>query len=171
MKTRLFFLTLLVSMQTGAAQPSKETTDAISGLLFMEGVWKGTGWIKMGEKKQQFRETETVIRKLSGAAVQLEAYGTAVEDSNNIINDALGIASYNQSTNKYSLRIFQSDGSFTEADARIIQPSKFEWSIKYPGGYFKYIIEVIGKKWVEKGYKSADGTNWSQVFGMELTKQ
>lgn len=170
-KTTLLFVALSVAMQASYSQPTKETTEAIGNLLFMEGVWKGIGWTMVGDKKQQFSETETVTKKLNGRAIQFEAFGTAVDDSNNIINNALGILSYNETGNKYILRVVNFDGSYAEADASITQPSTFEWRMKYAGVYLKYIIEVRNKKWIEKGYNSTDGTNWNLFFEMELSKQ
>ena len=103
--------------------------------------------------------------------IQIEAFGTAVDDSNNIINNALGILSYNEPGKKYVLRVLNFDGSYAEASASITQSSTFEWRMTYQGVYLKYIIKVRNKKWMETGYKSTDGTTWNQFFEMELSKQ
>jgi hypothetical protein len=171
MKTLLLFLTYMISVQMAFTQVDKEVSRALADLYFMQGVWKGTGWIQTGGKKQPFRETETVTLKLSGSAMQIEAYGTALGDSSTIINDALGIVSYNQANKNYTLRIFQSDGSFVEADARILKPFTFEWKLKISAGYIKYVITVEAGNWKEYGYRSTDNKNWTQTFEMELTKQ
>ncbi|MBC7826796.1 MAG: hypothetical protein H7122_03545 [Chitinophagaceae bacterium] len=172
MKQITFFLVVfIVMLQPLVSQTPKETITAMNKLLFMDGSWKGIGWTETGGRKQSFRETETVMAKLSGTAIQIEAFGIALEDSTTVVNDALGIVSFNVNTKQYILRIFQSDGSFMEADAKIIEPNIFEWSLKYPGGYIKYTIRVVNKKWIEKGYRSNDATNWTQTFEMELMKQ
>lgn len=145
--------------------------EALSHLRFMEGTWKGVGWIQTGDKKQSFHETETVTSKLSGSAMQIEAYGTAFEDSSSIINNALGVISFNPANKNYRLRIFQSDGSFAEAEARLLSSSTFEFRLKYPGGFMKYIIIVNNDNWKESGYRSTDGKGWTQTFEMELTRQ
>lgn len=137
----------------------------------MEGVWKGTGWIKTNGIKQQFRETETVIRKLSGSVIQIEAFGTEFDDSNIVVNDALGIVSFDQTSKKYRLRIFQSDGSFVEANASVIRPAQFEFNLQIPGAYVKYVIEVVDKKWIEKAYRSVDKTTWEVFFEMILLRE
>jgi hypothetical protein len=170
-KATLALVALCMALQTSYSQSTKETKDAIATVLFMEGVWKGTGWVMLRDKKQQFYETETVTKKLNGQAIQIEAFGIAVDDSTNIINNALGILSYNESSNKFMLRVVNFNGSYAEADARITQPFTFEWSMRYQGVYWKYIIEVKNKKWLEKGYSSTDGTNWNPFFEMELSKQ
>jgi hypothetical protein len=171
MKATLGLLTFCMTLQTSYSQSGKQSKDAIADLLFMEGVWRGNGWVMLGDKKQQFSETETVMKKLNGHAIQIEAFGTAVDDSNNIINNALGILSYNETSNKYILRVLNFDGSYSEADARIIQPSTFEWKMTYAGTHLKYIIKVKNKKWMETGYKSTDGTTWNRFFEMELSQQ
>jgi hypothetical protein len=171
MKGTFLLLAFYMASSPSYAQPARETKEAIGNLMFMEGVWKGIGWTKVGEKRQQFRETETVTRKLNGNALLLEAFGTAVEDSTNIINNALGVLSYSETTKKYTLRIHMSDGSLGEADATITQPSTLEWRLKYAGGYLKYIIEVKSKIWREKGYQSSDSANWTPIFNMELSKE
>jgi hypothetical protein len=136
----------------------------------MEGVWKGKGWTQTEKGKQEFMETETVSRKLNGNALLLEAFGTGLQDSNSIVNNALGVLSYNEAAKKYSLRVFMSDGSFNEADVTLPDPSTMEWRLKYDGGHLKYIIVVKGKTWIENGYHSSDGLNWTRFFEMELTK-
>ncbi len=171
MKATLTILAFCMALQASYSQATKETRDAIATVLFMEGVWKGTGWVMLGDKKERFYETETVTKKLNGNALQIEAFGFAVDDSTNIINNALGILSYNESGNKFVLRVLNFDGSYAEADASIIQPFTFEWRMTYSGVYLKYIIEVRNKTWMETGYKSTDGTTWEAFFEMKLSKQ
>ena len=171
MKTTTFFLAFSMALQFSYAQPTKETREAIDKFNFMEGVWKGVGWTIIQGKKQQFRETETVTKKLNGSTILFESFGAALEDSNNIIIDAISILSYNEATKKYILRIIMPDGSLGEADASITQPSTFEWRLKYAGVYLKYLHEVKSKIWMVKGFHSSDGINWNQIAETELSKQ
>ena len=67
-KAALAIVALCTAVQVSYSQSTKETKDAIADVLFMEGVWKGTGWVMLGDKKQEFNETETVTKKLNGYA-------------------------------------------------------------------------------------------------------
>jgi hypothetical protein len=171
MKATFVFLAFCMALQFGHAQTTKETKEAISNVGFMEGVWKGIGWIKQEEKKQAFKATETVTKKLDGSAILFESLGAALEDSTRIITNAKSILSYNDVTKQYSLKVTTSDGSVFEPEASLIRPSTFEWRLQYAGGYLKYIHEVKGKTWMVKGFSSSDGTNWNQIVESELSKQ
>jgi hypothetical protein len=171
MKATFFFLTFYMALQFGYAQPPKETREAIDNFKFMEGVWKGIGWMKLEEKKQAFKATETVTKKSDGSAILFESFGAAVEDSNNIITNAKSILSYNEAAKQYTLKVTMADGSVFEPDASLTQPSTFEWRLQYAGGYIKYIHEVKGKTWMVKGYNSSDGISWNQIVESELSKQ
>ncbi len=171
MKVTSVFLAFCMALQFGYAQPPKETKEAISKLKFMEGAWKGIGWINLEERKQAFRATETVTRKLDGSAILFESFGVALEDSSNIITNAKSILSYNDVSKQYSLKVTMSDGSVFEPEASLTQPSTFEWRLQYAGGYLKYIHEVKGNTWMVKGFNSADGINWNQIVESELSKQ
>ena len=171
MKATCVFLAFFMALQFGFAQPTKETQEAISNFKFMEGMWKGIGWIKREEKKQAFRASETVTKKLDGSAIVFESFAVALEDSNNIITNAKSILSYNEGTKQYTLRVTMSDGSVFEPDASLTQPFTFEWRLQYTGGYLKYIHEVKDKIWMAKGFNSSDGINWNQIVESELSRQ
>jgi len=142
----------------------------MSAFLFMEGIWKGDGWVLDGDTKQFFKETETVTSKLSGTAVQIEAFGVAIDDKTRVINDALGLLLYNGKNKKYELHIYQSDGSKTVANAKLNNKSEMEWSLDISAALkIKYIITVKGEIWYEAGFKSTDGGgSWKQNFEMKL---
>ncbi|MBC7934165.1 MAG: hypothetical protein H7Y86_02225 [Rhizobacter sp.] len=163
---------LLLLMLLVAVNCWGQDTTGIKQFYFLQGIWKGTGWTINENKKEYFSETETGSIKLSGTAIQLEAYGKAIDDSAKIINDALGIIKYNFKKQRYELNIYQADGSFVVADVKLLSPGELEWSLKISASYkVKYIIRVTGNKWYEAGYKSLDGITWQQHFEMNLMKE
>jgi hypothetical protein len=138
----------------------------------MEGVWKGNGWVLNGETKQFFEETETVTTKLSGTVLQIEAFGVALNNKTNIINDALGLLLYNTEKHEYELHIYQSDGSRMIANVKLNNTNEMEWSSTISATLkVRYNIKVVGTKWFEAGFKSTDGgVSWKQNFEMTLFK-
>ena len=153
-------------------QTNKILDSSINKFRFMEGIWKGNGWVLNGDTKEFFKETETITTKLSGTVIQMEAFGVTVNDKNNIINDALGLLLYNAGKKEYELHIYQSDGSKIVADVRLNNINEMEWSVTISSTLkIKYNIKVRGTKWFEAGFKSTDnGVSWKQSFEMTLSK-
>lgn len=148
-----------------------QDTSAVKVFGFMKGVWKGNGWTMDKKKKVHFNETETVSEKLNGTIMQLEAFGTAVEDSAEIINNALGLLLFNHKKRSFDLHVYQADGSLVVADVISTGPAEMEWRLDIsPVLKIKYIIRVEGIHWYEAGYRCTDGINWDQHFEMRLLK-
>lgn len=169
-KAIIAFCILMMPLKNFAQAP-KETTDAIRKLGFLEGVWKGKGWIGAGDKKQHFNETETVSIKTGGTLLQIDVYGTSVDNDSAIINNGLAIVNYELPTKKYKMIFFQSDGSVAEADVRIHNENTVEINVHRNSGYTRFIIEAEKSQWLEKAFSSSDGKNWNQFFEMKLTRQ
>ena len=102
----------------------------------------------------------------------MEAFGVALNDKNNIINDALGLLLYNTDKKEYELHIYQSDGSKIIANVQLKNINEMEWSVTISStSKIKYNIKVEGAKWFEAGFKSTDnGVSWKQNFEMTLLK-
>ena len=148
----------------------RQSKDGMANFRFMEGIWKGNGWIVEGNTKRFFKETETVKSKLNNTAIQIEAFGLEVNDSTKVVNNALGILF--QEKNTVKLHIYQADGSFSMAEAKLNAINEMEWSLTISSALkIKYIIKVEGNKWLETGFKSIDnGLSWKQTFEMILLK-
>lgn len=153
------------------AQAPKETTDAIRKLGFLEGVWRGKGWIGSNDKKQYFNETETGKIKIGGTLLQIDVYGTSLDNDSVIINNGLAIINYDLTKKKYKMNFFQADGSFTEADVNLTNENTVEINLHRRSGYTRFIIETKNAHWFEKAFSSSDGKNWNQFFEMRLIKQ
>jgi hypothetical protein len=173
MKTIAFaFLFCQCFILSSFGQTNKNLDNSINKFRFMEGIWKGNGWVLNGDTKQFFKETETITTKLSRTVIQMEAFGVAVNDKKNIINDALGLILYNADKKEYELHIYQSDGSNIIANVQLKNINEMEWSVTISATLkIKYTIKVEGTKWFEAGFKSTDnGVSWKQNFEMTLLK-
>ena len=65
---------------------------------------------------------------------------------------------------------FQADGSYAEAELRIVKNNTVKINLHRKCGSTRFLIEIKNGKWIEKAYSSADGKNWEQVFEMDLTR-
>ncbi|HKO81821.1 MAG TPA: hypothetical protein VJU78_15555, partial [Chitinophagaceae bacterium] len=140
-KTVITFCILMLTLKNFAQAP-KETTDAIRKLGFLEGIWKGKGWIGTGDKKQHFNETETAGIKTGETLLQIDVYGTSADNDSVIINNGLAIISYDLPTKKYKMIFFQSDGSVAKADVSLPKENTAEINLHRKSGYTRFIIEA-----------------------------
>ena len=170
MKTSVPICILILALNSFAQAP-EETTEAIRKLGFLEGIWKGQGWIGTDNKKQHFNETETVRIKLGETLLQIDVYGTSVDNDSVIINNGLAIISYDLLSKKYEMKFFQSDGSAANATVRITDKNTVEINLHRKSGYTRFVIEAKNSQWFEQAFSSDDGKNWNQVFEMKLTRQ
>lgn len=159
----ILFFTLAASAQTTA-----EAVSAIKKLNFLEGVWKGRGWIGSVTKKEHFNETETARIRVGGTLVQIDVFGTSVTNDSLIINNGLAIVNYNPVSRNYDMKFYQADASYAEAELKIIKPGTVEINLKKKSGFTRFIIEIRDAHWYEKAFSSNDGKKWQQVFEMDL---
>jgi hypothetical protein len=170
MKAVITICILMLTLKSFAQAP-KETTDAIRKLAFLEGVWKGKGWLGTGDKKQNFNETETAKIKTGETLLQIDVYGTSLENDSVIINNGLAIISYDFPAKSYKMKFFQSDGSLAEADVKLTNEYTVEINLHRKSGYTRFVIEAKESRWFEQAFSSNDGKNWNQFFEMNLTRQ
>jgi hypothetical protein len=150
-------------------QSNNYPKNGMNKFRFMVGIWKGNGWVMEGNTKHFFEETESVTNKLRDTIIQIEAFGVDKNDTTKIINDALGLLVLNEK--KPKLHIYQADGSFSIAEVKLIADNEIEWSLMISDSLkIKYIIKVDGNIWIETGFKSINGIDWSHIFEMNLLK-
>ena len=173
MKSIFYFVTLLTAMTlSSTAQPTKETTtEAIKDVLFMEGIWKGTGWIEMGsQERHEFTQTETIEAKLDGLVLVIEGLGKAKEDGSTI-HTALAFVSYDHRTHKFRWHAFTPEGQIdTEAK---VGTDTLEWTLEIPQrGRMRYTITRNKEgEWVEFGEMIKEDQTRHKFFEMTLRKQ
>jgi len=169
MKKSTFVLLLVATSITVLfAQPSEQTLHAMRKLHFLQGVWKGEGWILKDSVKQSFTETETVSIKLNGAALQIEALGLINGNESQPIVSALGIISYDQANNAYLMRVVDADGSSIDPYFVFTDRYSIEWGLT---DIIRFTIQVKDNKWLETGYKKQKDATWKKTFEIQLTKQ
>lgn len=138
--------------------------EAMKILSFMEGNWKGSGWM-MGEDRQKhtFDQTEEVRFKLSGTSILIEGKGIS---NGKVIHHALAVISPGTEPDSYSFSSFLQSGRKGTYQAEL-KGDDFYW---HPSDQVRYIIHLNEQgQWYEKGeYKM--GENWFQFFEMTLDK-
>lgn len=151
-----------------AGQQSFEVNEVakaeVSRLSFMEGKWKGSGWmIAQDQKRYTFEQEENIQIKLGGTALLIEGRGTS---EGNVIHNALAIITDSEGDGKYDFTSFLQNGRKGTFKAELIDEKLF-W---YPTEQVRYIIEINENgQWFETGEYNAGGT-WVKFFEMTLSK-
>lgn len=174
MRTCFLVLAALLFAQLGFAQTPTPTASArLQPFLFLEGDWRGEGWIQMGPgKKSEFIQTETVRRKLDGSILTIEGLGVDKTNPTRTIHNAFATVAYDTPSGTYRMRAYKADGAYTDALATLNADGSMTWGFDYPGaGKVRFTIGLnSGGQWVERGEFSRDGVQWLQNFAMTLTK-
>ena len=166
----LCFAALVLGVKANAwAQPSYDLNEAaqkkMAELSFLEGKWKGTGWM-MGQdqKRSAFEQEETIQFKLSGTILQVEGLGTA---DGKVVHHALAVISPGEEEGKFDFTSFLQSGEKGTYPAELID-GKLYW---YPVKEVRYVIEINDKgQWFEVGEYNA-GAQWYKFLEMTLEKQ
>jgi hypothetical protein len=162
-----------VSAQTVPVAPTEKPGDKLKPLLFLEGQWKGRGWIVLGPgKRSEFNQTETVERKLEGSIITIEGRGTDMQDASRVIHHAFATMAFDKPSGTYRMRAYKADGSYIDALAKVNDNGSVSWGFEMPKmGQVRFTMELNAKgQWHETGEFSPDGTKWYQNFEMTLDK-
>ena len=153
------------------AQDINKIQTAIDRLAVLEGNWQGSGWIQQPQgTRAEFRQTETVARKLNGTVLLIEGKGY---ENDSLAFNAMAMASYDPQTEKYRFNSFLSDGKYTAAEGWFDEAGVFHWQFGVPnGGTVRYSITMTEDTWFEKGaYNPPNTEQWYPFMQMELTKR
>lgn len=154
-----------ISMHAVAqVEPRVRSTES---LAMLDGVWSGPAWVIAPDgRRYEMQQTETVCPAIFGQIRVMEGRGQA-----------------SGQTRFHAITIFegQSDGTIT---MRSYTPGRsgqypltlrdhgFEWSHEMNGQFVRYAIRIDDGVWYETGERrSADGSTWEPIFGMELVRQ
>ncbi len=177
MKNLLITAALATLVASAAAQPVMNNKEKMKVFAVWEGEWRGEGWMQMGPgEPKTSRVDEKIQSKLDGTVYLVEGIGKSTNPQTNeemIVHQALGLISWNNTTNEYQFRTHLKDGRSTDAWLKVVGENKFQWGFEVPGrGQTRYSITLdpIKKTWNEIGEFSQDGNNWSKFFEMNLTK-
>ncbi|MDB5233629.1 MAG: hypothetical protein JWR44_622 [Hymenobacter sp.] len=158
---------------TVSAQTAPSASDKIKPLLFLEGQWKGQGWIMLGPgKRSEFNQTESVERRLEGGILTIEGRGTDLQDAKRVIHHAFATMAYDAPSSTYRMRAYKADGSYIDALATVNANGSVSWGFDMPKmGKVRFTMELNAKgQWHETGEFSPDGTRWFPNFEMTLDK-
>lgn len=170
-------LLVLLIMNTNAYTQSNNTSqiNELKKVSFMEGKWKGEGWITRGPgPKMYFTQTEDIKMNLNNTILEIEGIGKAAGAGNNdmVVHHAKAILRFDNNLKQFRMHSFN-DGKYIEADATIDKDGNLIWGFTMP----QYNMEVRFKitlndkgQWFEIGEYSMDGKNWVQNFEMTLDK-
>lgn len=150
------------------SQPSYDLNEAaqkkMSELSFLEGNWKGSGWM-MGQDRQRmtFDSEETVQFKLSGTILEVEGVG---KFEGKVVHQALAVISVAEGEGKFDFTSILQSGEKGTYKAEMVD-GKLYW---YPVEQVRYIIQINEKgQWFEVGEYNA-GDQWYKFFEMTLNK-
>ncbi|MBK6263578.1 hypothetical protein JKA74_00910 [Marivirga sp. S37H4] len=170
MKTINLFLIIYIVMCTNIAYGQEVQADSLAKaemikLNFLEGNWKGSGWMMGADReKHSFQQTEKISFKLDHTIMLIEGKGTS---NGKIIHDAVAIVNYDKDNRHYNFRSYLRDGRSGVYKAELIE-EKLYW---YPNDNIRYIIYLNDEgQWFEIGEINKGG-NWYQFFEMTLTKE
>ena len=175
-KTVVLFCLMFVGMISieSLAQPSETVAkEKMKSLASWAGHWQGESSIQMGPgEPKKSKVDEHLEYKLDGTVLLIEGVGKSIPE-NKIVHHALGVVSFDQSTNEYRLNSYLKDGRNAQAWLKIIEDNKYQWGFDTPNGKIKYSITIdpAKKTWNEIGEISNDnGVTWLKFFEMNLKK-
>ncbi len=157
-------MTLYIPAKTQTMDTDKSIQEKMQLLGFLEGSWKGKGWIMRSDGKYAFDQTEKVQFKLDHTLMIIEGNGTA-EGRN--IHNALAVISWNKEGGNYNFQSWLATGQGGKFKAEI-KDNKLYW---YPSDNMQYVIWLNEKgQWAETGEMKRNG-EWFRFFEMTLDKE
>ncbi|NDJ14417.1 MAG: hypothetical protein EBY17_25020 [Acidobacteriia bacterium] len=171
--------TLLLSLAiTGAclsAQPPVAPTPdlqlaELKKAAFLEGTWKGTGWILLQQgKREDFTQTERVVFKLGGLVLQIDGEGRKA--TGELIHQAFATMAFDSDGKTCHFRPYNLQGRFIDAACQVPAAGLMQWTLDLPRGQTRYTISLTPNgQWYEVGEFSLDGKEWRKTFEMTLTR-
>ncbi|NUT45541.1 MAG: hypothetical protein HOV86_36675 [Thermoactinospora sp.] len=175
-KVRLLLpLILLASLiAPGPALASRTAADgqaeAMKRLTFMIGTWAGPGWtVTPSGARQEFLQTERVRWQAGDLVISVEGQGRDKADPRTVVDSALAVINYDETTGQYRWEAF-SRGYVTTV-APVVGDHTFQWSLRTPGYTSRYTLTFTDTAWHEIGETTVDGgQTWHQNFQMDLRR-
>ncbi|MEO8371020.1 MAG: hypothetical protein ABI806_17690 [Candidatus Solibacter sp.] len=167
------FLLFVIAALSLCAQPQSHPDAQVAEMkkvAFLEGMWKGDGWLMMGPgKREEFVQTERVEYKLGGLVLEIEGVGRKA--SGELVHHALATIAVEADLKTCHFRSYDLQGHFVDAPCRLPQAGVFQWSLELPQGQTRYTLRLnAAGQWHEVGEFSRDGKEWRKTFEMTLDK-
>ncbi len=141
-----------------------KTQEKLNPLAFLEGRWKGSGWM-MGEDRSRstFDQEEIVEFKLSETVLEIEGIGRS---DGQVVHHALALIQPAEEEGKFSFTSFLQSGVKGTYPA-YMEEGKLIWQ---PNEQVRYVVQINDQgQWYEIGEYNA-GSSWYQFFEMTLDK-
>jgi hypothetical protein len=174
----LLFLTIVACGLTGPAtgqgrgDPAaliSAQRQAMAGLAFMDGVWRGPAWtILPSGEKHTITQTERIGPFLDGSVKVIEGRGYNADGS--VGFNALGIISYGIDTQTYSLRSYALGQSGDFALKVNEDGSGYVWEIPAGPMTIRYTATIKDGTWREVGDRIVPEKEPVRFFEMDLTR-
>jgi hypothetical protein len=144
--------------------PNPVAQEDIQKLSFLEGNWKGSGWIVgPDQKRHTFQQEEIIQKKLAGTAILIQGVGMT---DGKVVHNAMAVISDAEGAGKYDFTSFLQNGRKGSYKAELID-GKLYW---YPTDQVRYIIMLNEQgQWFEIGEYNT-GSSWFKFFEMTLDK-
>lgn len=170
---KLFLALTLAALSLSAQPPAPPVTDLqvaeLKKAAFLEGTWKGTGWILMQQgKREEFNQTEHVAFRLGGLVLQIDGEGRKA--TGELIHQAFATMAIDPDGKTCHFRAYN-QGRFVDAPCQLPSAGLMQWSLDLPRGKTRYTITLTPSgEWHEVGEFSLDGKDWRKTFEMTLTR-
>jgi hypothetical protein len=140
---------------------------AMAPLARMDGVWRGPAWSVTQAGRRELTQTERIGTFLDGSVRVIEGRGYNADGS--VGFNALGIISFNQATNSYTISSWAQgrNGVFPFR----VTADGYEWEVPAgPGISIRYTATVTADTLREVGYLVRGEAPPMQIFEMNLRR-
>lgn len=140
-------------------------------LDMMVGKWEGAGWMQRGPKREEFKGTEQVQKKLDGLALLVEGKFSDKEDATKVVHQTLAVLNYDTAAKGYKFKTYLLSGAGGLFDVKLLSPDSWQWGLEYPGMTIRYTVKFTADTWFEIGEMTRDnGKTWTKNFEMTLKR-
>ena len=154
MPNRVVILLVILLMVNTAMSQAPATPNlgaqraAMKKLDFLVGKWSGAGLMYRGAETVEFSQTEDARYYLDGLLLVIEGAGKRKSDGN-LVLQAFGVASYDDSTGTYHMRAFN-DGRWLDTEVKLSGDKELTWGFVF-GEYRTHSVLRINEKgeWTE----------------------
>lgn len=177
MKSLCFIIFLSVTTVTHSQPPASDSVgrsiDSLSQLSFMQGTWRGAGWVIIDREKHTFTQRETITPKVNKTILVIEGLGLSKDTTGHVqevVHEAFGVIWYDKSKHEAMMTSFATTGGKTETALRLTGDRQLQWQFEDAnGGIVRFTEDFTSEGvWHEVGeYQYAPG-QWFTFFEMTL---
>lgn len=151
------------------AQDAPVLSEKMKPLEFLVGEWKGEGWMMTRLGKTESLSFEKVTPKAGGTVLMIEGLGKD-KTSGNETHNAFGILRFDQTTQKYKLTSYLSNGQSGEFEATVGDRT-ISWEIESEQRHVRYTMKIDEEgRWHEIGEINLGNDKWMQFLEMTLSR-